>query len=227
MNIAIIPARGGSKRIPKKNIKNFLGKPIIAYAIESALQAGCFDRIIVSTDDPDIARISRNYQAEVPFMRPENLADDYSTTMDVIEHVIKELEVDQNLNDIVTCIYPTAVFTTPTILKHAISLVKGTDYVIPVCEYTYPIQRALKKENGFLTMIDSSQVNTRSQDLQAAYHDTGQFYMGPVSSWIERRPILSSRVLPIIVDRWKAVDIDTLDDWHLAEMLYRAFSDEH
>ncbi|GDY27927.1 pseudaminic acid cytidylyltransferase [Agarivorans sp. Toyoura001] len=221
--VAIIPARGGSKRIPRKNIKLFNGKPIIAYSIESALQSQCFDRVIVSTDDTEIASIAKQYGAEVPFIRPANISNDYATTLDVIHHAVATLSTEQQFRD-VCCIYATAPFITPSQLLEGKKLFadKNADYLFPVAEYPSAVQRSLLREkSGFLTMAYPEYLNSRSQDLQTAFYDTGQFYWGKASAFLNRTPIYSDKSVGLPVEKNSCVDIDDLQDWALAEFLYK------
>lgn len=223
MNIAIIPARGGSKRIPKKNIKFFYGKPMIAYSIDAALKSGVFDEVYVSTDDIEIANIAIEYGAKIPFMRPAQLADDHTATVPVIKHAIEFL--DENLTgiDYVCCIYATAPFIRPEILKSAYSLITSGDfdYCFPITEFDYAIQRALAMtQDSVVSMLDPTQYNVRSQDLEPRYHDVGQFYMGKKQAWLDEKPILVSNSKAINIPRKQAQDIDTQEDWEFAEHLY-------
>ncbi|RKF19649.1 pseudaminic acid cytidylyltransferase [Alginatibacterium sediminis] len=222
MNIAIIPARGGSKRIPRKNIKLFNGKPIIAYSIESAIKSQCFDRVIISTDDKEIAEIAIQYGAEVPFMRPAHIADDYATTLDVMHHAVTQLDQEEHFEN-VCCIYATAPFVTPGQLREGIRLLKAesADYVFPIAEFTSPIQRALLRDSkGFLSMTVPEHLNSRSQDLREAYYDTGQFYWGKVSAFLNNTSIYSDKSLGLRLGKYSCVDIDDLEDWAIAEFLY-------
>ncbi len=222
MNIAIIPARGGSKRIPRKNIKLFHGKPMIAYSIGVAKQSGCFERIIVSTDDIEIARISRQYGAEVPFIRPKNIADDFATTTDVIINAIKELQLTDA--DVICCLYATAPFIKSTNLIKGLNLLKEgkLDYVFSATEFSFPIQRAFKLDSGgIVKMLQQEHFNTRSQDLEKSYHDAGQFYWGTCDAFLTRKPFFSSHAKPVILPMVEVQDIDTPDDWERAELIYK------
>jgi len=226
MNIAIIPARGGSKRIPGKNVKPFNGKPIIAYSIEAALKSGCFDRVIVSTDDEGIALVAKEYGAEVPFMRPADIADDYSTTLMVIEHALKALLARGESYDDCCCIYATAPFVTAVQLREGLQQMKQrqADYLFPVCEYPSPIQRAISLDDSFnVTMFAPENLNTRSQDLTRAYYDTGQFYWGKVSAFLGSKPIYSDKASGLVLPKGSVVDIDTHEDWSLAEALFEFY----
>lgn len=223
-SIAIIPARGGSKRIPKKNIKHFLGKPIISYSIITAQKSNIFDKIIVSTDDDRIADISKEYGADIPFIRPANLADDHTTTVDVINHAINWLNKNGNIYDAVCCIYPTAPFIRISDLKKGLELLKGTDvnFAFPVTTFASSIFRALKQtQSGRLKMFWPENQNTRTQDLPETYHDVGQFYWGKTNSFIRNQSVLDGNSYPIGIPRHLAQDIDTEEDWEQAELLYQ------
>lgn len=227
MKLAIIPARGGSKRIPRKNIKFFSGKPIIAWSIQAARDSNVFDQIIVSTDDKEIADISREYGADVPFMRPSVLSDDYTNTMPVIAHAI-EWYIKRGIEPIqVCCIYATAPFVQANDIRQGVeTLTKtGADFVFSVTSFGFPIQRAMKLDSdGYIKMFDSSYYKTRSQDLTKAYHDAGQFYWGTNSAWRKDVPIFDARSVPIILPRYRVQDIDTLEDWQQAETLMKVIA---
>ena len=224
MNLCVIPARGGSKRIPKKNIKNFFGKPIIAWSIEQAINSNCFDKIMVSTDDKDIAKIAKSYGADIPFIRPKKLSDDHTATTPVIAHAIKWY-IKKNYNpSYICCIYATAPFIRASDLKKGLKILKKNrcDYVFPVVNYNYPIQRAfIIKKNNRLKMFNSEHFNSRSQDLEEAFHDAGQFYWGKKNSWLENRIVISEKALPILIPRSRALDIDTIEDWSIAETMFK------
>lgn len=222
MNIAIIPARGGSKRIPRKNIKEFCGKPIIAYSIEAAKEAGCFDRIIVSTDDNEIASIALKYGAEVPFIRPNDISDDYSTTLDVIAHAITELNLPESAK--VCCIYATAPLISNKKLLEGLSLLNASElgYTFSATEFSSPIQRAFKlTATGSIEMFQPENFNLRSQDLEKAYHDAGQFYWGICTAFLNKTPFFGGSSTPVILSNTLVQDIDTLDDWKKAEIIYQ------
>ena len=222
-NICIIPARGGSKRIPKKNIKEFLGKPIIAYSINAAINSGLFDEVMVSTDDEVISKIAKKYGAKVPFMRSSENSDDFATTYDVIYEVI------ENYNDLgkefshVCCLYPCAPFVTSKNLKKAYKILSKNlyDSVFPIVAYSFPIQRALKNNNGRVTMIHKENLNVRSQDLEKSFHDAGQFYWFKTKKLIQSKKIISSNSGGIIISELSAQDIDSDTDWKLAELKYK------
>jgi N-acylneuraminate cytidylyltransferase len=221
-SIAIITARGGSKRIPRKNIKNFLGKPIIAYSIEAAIKAGCFDEIMVSTDDQEIADISKSFGAKVPFFRSAKNSDDYSTTADVIKEVILEYRNRGTKFDSLCCIYPTAPFVTSEKLKKAMQMLSDNkvDCVLPIVKYSYPVQRSLKIENGKAVMNWPKNYFARSQDLTPIYHDCGQFYCMNTESLLNQMKLFAENTLPIITSEQEVQDIDNEEDWKLAEIKY-------
>ena len=225
MKIAIIPARGGSKRIPRKNIKDFFGKPMIAWSIEAALKSNCFDRIIVSTDDQEIAEIAKQYGAEVPFMRPAELSDDHAGTTPVIKQAIQWLTDNLQAPRLVCCIYATAPFVSAYDIKHGLDQLEQTNasYAFTVTSYAFPIQRAIRiTEVNNVEMFSPEHFQTRSQDLEEAYHDAGQFYWGKVDAWMSEKVIFGSESTPVILPRHRVQDIDTLEDWDRAEWLFKA-----
>jgi N-acylneuraminate cytidylyltransferase len=197
-NLAIIPARGGSKRIPGKNVKDFLGKPVIAYSIEAALKSELFDKVMVSTDDENIADISRKFGAIIPFYRSIKNSDDFAITIDVLSEVINEYKKLKKTFDFICCIYPTAPFITSKKLINSYKYLqeKNADSLIPVVKFSFPIQRALKIENEMLKMLNSQYENSRSQDLETFYHDTGQFYWIKSHSLIDNKSLLTKKTLP-------------------------------
>jgi len=221
--IAIIPARGGSKRIPRKNIKDFLGKPIIAYSIQAALDSNLFDEVMVSTDDYEIAKIAKQFGATVPFMRSTKNSDDFATTYDVIEEVISQYKTQGIEFDKICCIYSCAPFINPEILIKALEQLedKKFDSVFPVLQYSFPIQRALRKDNDKLTMIVEENLNIRSQDLGESFHDAGQFYWSRTNKILSSRKIFTSNTGGILISELKAQDIDNEIDWKLAELKYQ------
>lgn len=226
MKIAVIPARGGSKRIPRKNIRSFAGRPMIAHAIDAALASGFFDRVVVSTDDQEIAAIARERDAELPFMRPPELADDHTPTVPVIAHAIdacRELGWDI---EYACCIYPGVPFICVDDIKAAFSLLESSEaaYSFPITEFPSAIQRALRRlPDGRMQPFSPQYELTRTQDLELAYHDVGQFYWGRAESWLTNNRIHGSGIgLPI--PNWRSVDIDTPDDWARAELLYNALT---
>lgn len=229
MNVAMIPARGGSKRIPRKNIKSFLGKPIIAYSIEAAKAAGCFDKIIVSTDDEEIAAVARKYGAETPFIRPENISDDYATTVDVINHSINWFLTNNVSVENICCIYATAPFVEAVDLQQGLSALQdsGFSFAFSATSYAFPIQRAIKvDESGAVEMFHSEYLNTRSQDLEEAYHDAGQFYWGRAQAFLDRKPIFSPEAFAVQLPRKRVQDIDTPEDWEAAEIAFKLLAEK-
>jgi N-acylneuraminate cytidylyltransferase len=225
MNIAIIPARGGSKRIPRKNIRPFCGKPIIAWPIDAARASGLFDHVIVSTDDPDIAETARGLGAEAPFERPAELADDHAGTIPVIAHATGWARDQGWPVDAVCCIYPTAPMIAPDDLAEGLRLLgEGThDFVLTATDYASPIFRAFRQaEDGGLAMVFPQHFDTRSQDLPRALHDAAQFYWGRPDAWLTARTLFGPRTTALLIPRWRVQDIDTPDDWTRAEALFRA-----
>jgi pseudaminic acid cytidylyltransferase len=225
MNIAIIPARGGSKRIPDKNIKNFAGKPIIAYSIEAAKECGIFDQIIVSTDSEKIAKVARQFGAAVPFMRPANLSDDFTPTAPVIQHAVEYFRENAESPIYICCIYATAPFVTPKYIKKGFKLIseKRVSAVFSVTTFPFPIFRAHQiDEQGCLKMFWPEHELTRSNDLPEAYHDAGQFYWLNCDTFIKDLKIYGKDALPVIIPRFLVQDIDTLEDWETAEHMYRS-----
>jgi len=227
VNMVVIPARGGSKRIPRKNIKMFAGHPMIAHSILAAKESGVFDRIIVSTDDPEIGEIAREYGAEVPFSRPAELANDHAGTMEVIQHAIAQMASDAHYTPENTCcLYATAPFVTAELLRSGLDTLNKSDksYAFTVATFGFPIQRALRKTaNGGLEPIYPEYRLTRSQDLEEAYQDAGQFYWGKTSAWQAGIPLYSSASSPVTIPRHLVQDIDTPEDWDRAEWLYKAW----
>lgn len=223
--VAIIPARGGSKRIPRKNIKEFCGRPMIAWSIESAQASGCFDQIVVSTDDEEIASVAVQYGATVPFMRPQALSDDFIGTLPVIHHALAwMIEFDAPV-DYACCIYATAPFVLANDLKKGLQLLEetGSNYAFSVTSYAFPIQRAIRITDGDrVAMFNPEHFHTRSQDLEEAWHDAGQFYWGTRDAWCEERPIFGAESVPVLLPRHRVQDIDTLEDWERAEWLFKA-----
>ena len=227
-SVAIITARGGSKRIPRKNIKNFLGKPIIAYSIAAARETGCFDEVMVSTDDSEIADVALSYGAKVPFFRTDETANDFATSADVLIEVLSAYQEIDRKFAYACCIYPTAPFVNGEKLRTAykVLLENDADSTFPVVRFGYPILRALKIENGMLQMIWPENMNIRSQDLPPAYHDSGQFYWFNVERFMQSKRLFSDRTYPIEVPESEVQDIDTLEDWKIAEMKYRILHGE-
>lgn len=229
MKLAVIPARGGSKRIPRKNIKMFCGKPMIAWSIEAALQSGCFDKVIVSTDDEEIAEVARQYGASVPFMRPAELSDDYTGTIPVIRQAIEWCKANGFDARQVCCLYATAPFVSPEDLRRGLGILEqtGGQYAFSVTSYAFPIQRAIRLTGaGHVEMFNAEHFNTRSQDLEESYHDAGQFYWGLASAWLQEKMIFSPESSAVLLPRHRVQDIDTPEDWIRAEWLYKAFQAE-
>jgi N-acylneuraminate cytidylyltransferase len=222
-NVAIIPARKGSKRIPLKNIKPFLGKPIMAYSIEAALNSGLFDEVMVSTDDAEIAKVAIEYGAKVPFLRSSKNSDDFTSSKDVMLEVIDEYEKRGMKFNIGCCVYATAPFLTVDNLQKAYSLLKEKkfDTVLPLLKFNYPIQRALYVTDGKIVMINKEHLNTRSQDLPHCYHDSGQFFWFDVKTFQQKQHPFTDNSGAIIISDMEAQDIDDLADWQLAELKYQ------
>ncbi len=221
--IAIITARGGSKRIPRKNIREFCGKPILAYSIEAAIESKLFDTVMVSTDDGEIAQIARSYGAEVPFYRSESTAGDYATTNDVLLEVLKEYEKRGEHYELGCCIYPTAPFVTAAKLRDAMERLEnsGADTLIPVVAFSYPPQRAMIVKEGRLVFEYPQYLDSRSQDLEPHYHDVGQFYLFYIDAFKRNRKLMTGDILPYVVSELEVQDIDNLTDWEIAEIKYR------
>lgn len=227
--VAIIPARGGSKRIPRKNVKEFCGKPMIAWSIEAGKATGCFDRIIVSTDDQEIAEVAKEWGAEVPFMRPAELSDDFTGTLPVVRHAVEWLSQHDASVDYACCIYATAPFVSTVDLKQGLKLIEETSssYAFSVTSYAFPIQRAIRiTDQGRVAMFTPEYFQARSQDLEEAWHDAGQFYWGTAKAWCEERPIFGEGSVPVKLPRHRVQDIDTPEDWVRAEWLFRAMQAE-
>lgn len=221
---AIITARGGSKRVPGKNIRDFCGKPIIAYSIEAALESGLFEEVMVSTDSEEIAAIGRNSGASVPFMRSEKTSDDYADTTDVLNEVIEMYGKRGITFNEFCCIYPTAPFITPEKLRESYQLLQDEDVynVIPMTSFSFPPQRGMRlKDNGFIEPVDPVGINARSQDLPVIYHDCGQFYWMKTEKYLENDNILDNHTKPYFVPESEVQDIDNESDWKLAEIKYR------
>ncbi len=225
MRLAVIPARGGSKRIPRKNIKSFCGKPMIAWSIEAALQSGCFDEVIVSTDDAEIADVARQWGAGVPFMRPAALADDYTGTIPVVRHAIEWFRATGRSPEQVCCIYATAPFVRAEDLSSGFDVMErsGADYAFSVTSYPFPIQRAIRiTAEQRVEMLNPEHFNTRSQDLEEAFHDAGQFYWGRSAAWVAGKLLFSHDAAPVLLPRHRVQDIDTAEDWERAVWMFEA-----
>ena len=225
-SVAVIPARGGSKRIPRKNVRPFLGVPLIIRTLQVIEASGLFDRVVVSTDDDEVAALARGAGAEVPFRRPAALADDLTGTRPVIQHAIGELERDQDGSlGLVCCVYATAAFVTSEDLIEARELLMETaaSFVFTATTFPAPIQRALRRlPDGSCEMLDPQHRFTRSQDLEEAYHDAGQFYWGTRDAWLGDEPTFGPSSRLFVLPRWRVQDIDTPEDWHRAELMMRA-----
>lgn len=221
--VAIIPARGGSKRIPRKNIRPFLGKPILAYSIEVALQSQLFSEVMVSTEDDEIASLAIQYGAKVPFRRSEQTASDYAGTTDVLLEVLASYESRGRAFDHGCCIYPTAPFITIDLLASAWHMLIGHGYdsVFPILRFSYPIQRALKLEGTQTTMFWPDNYAARSQDLTPAYHDAGQFYWFNCAALRQKKRLWTDHSGAMVISELEAHDIDTPEDWAMAEFKYR------
>lgn len=228
--LAVITARGGSKRIPRKNIRQFLGKPVLAYSIEAAQKAGIFDEIMVSTEDEEIARTALEYGAAVPFLRSQKTADDYATTEDVIMEVIHDYAKLGKTFDYVACLYPTAPFIKPEWLRSAAERIRQPQVgmVMTIVRFSFPPQRCVVKEEdgAFVKYRQPEYRNTRSQDLEPLYHDGGQFYCYDVKQFLERDGQFADGIAAIELPESEVQDIDTLEDWKIAEMKYRILQEK-
>lgn len=227
-SIAIITARGGSKRIPKKNIRDFCGKPIIAYSIEAALDAGVFDEVMVSTDSEEIAAIAVRIGAKVPFMRSEQTSNDYATTVDVIREVLGEYKKAGKVFDSFTCIYPTAPFIDGKLLKDALKKMSDSEAeaLIPVVRFSFPPQRAFVIREGIVQYEFPEYEKTRSQDLEPIYHDCGQFYICTCQAFEKYGSLITPETIPYIMPEERVQDIDTMSDWEIAEAKYKVLHAE-
>lgn len=218
--VAIITARGGSKRIPKKNIKDFRGKPIIAYSIEAAIRSGVFDDVMVSTDDEEIASIAKYYGASIPFMRSEETSNDYATTSDVLKEVIREYTKRGKLFKYACCIYPTAPFVTAERIRDCFEMISSceADTFIPVVKFSYPPQRSFVKRGEYIEFKNPEYMSSRSQDLETLYHDAGQFYFFKIDSFMSNGSLLLGKIKPVLLPEIEVQDIDDESDWKLAEL---------
>ena len=225
--IAIITARGGSKRIPRKNIKDFLGKPILAYSIEAAVNSNEFDEVMVSTDDEEIAEIAKQYGANVPFYRSEKTSGDFATTNDVLLEVIEEYEKRGQTFDMGVCIYPTAPFVTSNKIKNAINTLENSDAdtLIPVVQFSYPPKRSMVIRDEKLIFAHPEFIDSRSQDLESEYHDVGQFYCFKIEAYKKNKKLMLGNILPMVVDETEVQDIDNESDWKIAEIKYKAMKE--
>jgi pseudaminic acid cytidylyltransferase len=223
MNVAIIPARGGSKRIPRKNIREFCGKPVLAWSIEAAVESRLFDRIIVSTDDVEIAEVARRWGAEVPFTRPAELSDDYAGTTEVIAHATRWMAGQGFDVKAVCCIYAAAPLVQAADLKRGLELLQSGDwaYVFPATDFPAPVFRAFRlREDGGIEMLFPEHFYARSQDLPTVLHDAGQFYWGRPAAWTENKRIFDHHSIPVMIPRWRVQDIDDQDDWERAVLIF-------
>lgn len=218
--LAIIPARGGSKRIPRKNIKNFCGRPIVEYSIKAAIDSKIFDEVMVSTDDEEIAKIAVASGAKVPFLRGAEASSDFATTADVLLEVLARYEEQEIYFDQVCCIYPTAPFVTAEKLKKGYELLANGDSVMPVVKYSYPIQRSIHIKDDLVYMNCPEYVNTRSQDLEDMYHDCGQFYFLKTDALKKTKALFTEKTVPYVMSDLEVQDIDHIEDWKIAEMKY-------
>ncbi|MEO6079213.1 MAG: pseudaminic acid cytidylyltransferase [Steroidobacteraceae bacterium] len=227
--LAIIPARGGSKRVPRKNIKAFLGMPMLARTVGLLQASGAFSGIVVSTDDDEIAAIATQAGALVPFRRPPELSNDMAATLPVIAHAIREMEALGVTTASVCCVYPAAVLSRPEDYTRARELLGSSDldFVFTATSFGFPIQRALRRTpDGRCEMFQLEHRLTRSQDLEPAFHDAGQFYFGTRAAWLEGRPFFGHRSAMLELPRWRVQDIDTLEDWERAEMIFQLLQKE-
>lgn len=226
--VAIIPARGGSKRIPRKNIKEFCGKPIISWVIEIAKSSGLFEEVIVSTDDTEIQNIANMCGATAPFLRPKSISDDFTGVVPVMAHTLSWFKIHRRRTfDYACLIYPTAPLILAQDLRKGLELISSDsqlDYCVPVTRFPYSIQRALQIDNhGFISMLSPENYVRRSQDFPEAFHDAGQFCWGRVSSWEALTPIFHARTIPLILPRYRVQDIDSVEDWTCAEIIFKNF----
>ena len=220
--VAVIPARGGSKRIPRKNIRPFGGRPMLAWPLATALECGLFARVIVSTDNPELAQVARELGAEVPFTRPADLADDHSGTGAVMAHAARWLQDQGELPPVLCCIYPTAPFLAGEDLKRGLELLLAGDwsYVISATTYCAPVYRGFQQRvDGGLEMLFAQHAASRSQDLPQVLHDAAQFYWGRAEAWLQQRPGLAADSTAVLVPRWRVQDIDDEEDWRRAELM--------
>lgn len=228
-SIAIITARGGSKRVPRKNIKNFCGKPIMLYSVEAALASGCFDEVMVSTDDEEIAQLAKEAGASVPFLRSEKTSGDFATSAEVIEEVLKEYEKRGQNFEYACILYPTAPFVTGEKLKKAMNLLidEGADSVLPIVQFSFPPQRAFVSENGRIRFANEQYAKTRSQDLEPMYHDCGQFCCFKTELFLSKHTLVTENTMGIVCPETEVQDIDTIEDWNLAELKYTMMKEKN
>jgi N-acylneuraminate cytidylyltransferase len=226
VQIAVIPARGGSKRIANKNIKLFAGQPLIAYSIVSAVESGLFDDVVVSTDSAEIAKVATHYGASYIIERPTALADDYTGTTPVVRHAVEVYEADKGAVDYVCCIYATAPFLQINYLQEGLARLQQAPqacFAFSVTSFAFPIQRAIRIKGDGVEPIDATQMGKRSQDLEECYHDAGQFYWGTKDAFLSGQRTFAAHSIPIILPRHLVQDIDTLEDWQRAELMYKAY----
>jgi len=229
VNLCVIPARGGSKRIPRKNLRDFCGRPIIAYSIETALESGCFDRVVVSTDDPDISTRARSLGADVPFVRPLEISDDHTGTNAVVAHAVTWLRKNGESFENVACIYATAPFLECDTVRRGLDLLRASEaaFVVSITSFPYAIQRALRLDPGNrVEMFEPRFRMTRSQDLEEAFHDAGQLYWGTAEAFTGEVPMFESSTVGLRIPRFRVQDVDSEEDWHRAELLFRALQQE-
>jgi pseudaminic acid cytidylyltransferase len=227
VRIAVIPARGGSRRIPRKNIRMFCGKPIIAYSISAAQQTGLFDQVVVSTDDEEIATVAREFGATTPFIRPKEIADDFTGTNTVVKHAVAWFNAQSNDVTHACCLYATAPLVQANFITEGYEALSRSDaaFAFSVTSYAFPIQRAVRiTPDGRVDAIYPEHRMTRSQDLEHAYHDAGQFYWGTARAFLEDMPLFAPHSIGVILPRHLVQDIDTLEDWEQAELMYRAIN---
>lgn len=226
MNVAIIPARGGSKRIPRKNIRQFNGRPLIAYSIAAALNSRCFERVIVSTEDQEVAEVAAREGAEVPFVRPSELADDFVGTGPIVVHALQWLQAGGCCPELACCIYATAPLLRPADLQRGLQLLRAAQdksFAFSVTSFAFPIQRAIRlTADGGVEPFQPECMARRSQDLEPAYHDAGQFYWGRSEAFLGRLSVFSRQAIAVVLPRHRVQDIDTPEDWVRAEYLHRA-----
>lgn len=229
MKLCVIPARGGSKRIPRKNIKEFCGQPMISYSIKAALASECFDQVIVSTDDGEIAKVAKSFGATVPFFRPEELSDDHTGTAVVIKHAIEWFEQNGHMPTEVCCLYATAPFVQASSIQQSYMQMQNeyAEFCFSVTSFAFPIQRAIKiNSHQRVEMFSPENFAKRSQDLDEVYHDAGQFYWGAANAWKQQKTIFSDITSPYILPRYLVQDIDTDEDWQRAELMYQVLQQQ-
>jgi N-acylneuraminate cytidylyltransferase len=230
MNVAVIPARGGSRRIPRKNIRPFLGRPVILYTIDAARQSGSFDHIVVSTDDDAVASIAHDAGVDVPFRRPAELSDDYASTHAVTGHALRCLAHESVVPELACCLYATAPFLTPELIRRGLEALcrYDADFAVSIAPFHFPIQRAVRKlDSGFVEPFWPDCMPCRSQDLEPAWHDAGQMYWGKAQAFMDERPLWGENTAGVPVEPDRVQDIDTEADWRIAELKYQVLSKQH